>query len=94
MELARGVEKSDGAGYWDSSGSVLGLVLGDEDGPGSGFSPGKARAWDQELATLKQELSRVKKERDFLRNAAAFFTREQNQITRRFNAVAECILCN
>ena len=30
---------------------------------------------DQELATLKRELARVKKERDFLRDAAAFFAR-------------------
>jgi transposase len=30
---------------------------------------------DQEMATLKRELARVKKERDFLRDAAAFFAR-------------------
>jgi len=33
---------------------------------------------DQEMATLKRELARVKKERDFLRDAAAFFARESN----------------
>ena len=31
---------------------------------------------DQEMATLRRELTRVKKERDFLRDAAAFFARE------------------
>ena len=31
---------------------------------------------DQEVATLKRELARVKKERDFLRDAAAFFAKE------------------
>jgi len=41
---------------------------------GKPFSgPGKPR--DEELATLKRELSRVTKERDFLREAAAFFAK-------------------
>ena len=38
--------------------------------------PGKGNARDQELTTLKRELARVKKERDFLRDAAALFARE------------------
>ena len=33
---------------------------------------------DEEIARLKRELSRVKKERDFLRDAAAFFARESS----------------
>lgn len=33
---------------------------------------------DQEMAALKRELTRVKKERDFLRDAAAFFARESS----------------
>lgn len=33
---------------------------------------------DEELAALKRELSRVKKERDFLREAATYFARESN----------------
>jgi transposase len=33
---------------------------------------------DQELAALKRELAKVKKERDFLRDAAAFFARESS----------------
>ena len=41
-----------------------------------GAFPGKGNARDQELATLKRELARVKKERDFLRDAAALFARE------------------
>ena len=36
--------------------------------------PGKAR--DEETAALKRELARVKKERDFLKEAAAFFAKE------------------
>ena len=38
--------------------------------------PGKGNARDAELATVKRELARVKKERDFLREAATFFARE------------------
>jgi transposase len=33
---------------------------------------------DEELACLKRELARVKKERDFLREAATFFARESS----------------
>jgi transposase len=33
---------------------------------------------DQEMAALRRELARVKKERDFLRDAAAFFARESS----------------
>ncbi|MBK7011631.1 MAG: transposase [Xanthomonadales bacterium] len=40
--------------------------------------PGSGTFRDEELATLKRELARVKKERDFLRDAAAFFARESS----------------
>ena len=33
---------------------------------------------DEELTKLKRELARVKKERDFLRDAATFFARESS----------------
>ena len=33
---------------------------------------------DEEVATLKRELARVKKERDFLREAATYFARESS----------------
>ena len=33
---------------------------------------------DEEVARLKRELTRVKKERDFLREAATFFARESS----------------
>ena len=36
---------------------------------------GNGRARDEELAQLRRELSRVMKERDFLREAATFFAR-------------------
>jgi transposase len=37
--------------------------------------PGKGRTRDQELAGLKRELAQVTKERDFLREAAAYFAK-------------------
>lgn len=38
--------------------------------------PGKEIARDADIATVKRELARVKKERQFLREAATFFARE------------------
>ena len=38
--------------------------------------PGHGNARDEELAKLKKELSQVKKERDFLREAATYFAKE------------------
>lgn len=38
--------------------------------------PGQGNARDQELAQLKRELQQVKKERDFLKEAAAYFAKE------------------
>ena len=43
---------------------------------GGAAFPGKGKARDTEMAALKRELARVKKERDFLREAATFFARE------------------
>jgi transposase len=36
---------------------------------------GQGKARDEELASLKRELAQVKKERDFLKEAAAFFAK-------------------
>jgi len=47
------------------------------EGKGEAF-PGSGVPRDQEMLTLKRELARVKKERDFLRDAAAFFARESS----------------
>ena len=44
-------------------------------GEGKAF-PGSGVARDQELLALKRELAKVKRERDFLRDAAAFFASE------------------
>ena len=37
---------------------------------------GKGKVRDEEMTALKRELGRVKKERDFLREAATFFAKE------------------
>jgi len=37
---------------------------------------GQGNARDEEMAVLKRELARVKKERDFLKEAATFFAKE------------------
>ena len=42
---------------------------------GEGAFPGRGHARDEEIAALKRELARVKKERDFLREAATFFAK-------------------
>ena len=39
--------------------------------------PGKGKPRDSEMADLKRELARVRKERDFLREAATFFAKER-----------------
>ena len=38
--------------------------------------PGNGRSRDQELADLKRELAQVRKARDFLKEAAAYFARQ------------------
>ena len=38
--------------------------------------PGKGKSRDQELADLKRELAQVKKERDFLKEAATYFAKQ------------------
>jgi transposase len=48
------------------------------DAHGKKSFPGAGVARDQEVLALKRELARVKKERDFLRDAAAFFARESS----------------
>ena len=40
---------------------------------------GQGMVRDEELARLKRELGRVKRERDFLKDAAAYFTKESKR---------------
>ncbi len=43
---------------------------------GADAFPGQGRTRDEEVAGLRRELAQVKKERDFLKEAAAYFARE------------------
>ena len=45
------------------------------DADGSRAFKGRGKAGDEEMVALKRELARVKKERDFLKEAAAFFAK-------------------
>lgn len=42
---------------------------------GAKVFPGQGKPRDEEVAQLRRELARMKKERDFLQEAAAFFAR-------------------
>lgn len=50
----------------------------EHDAHGAKAFSGSGSARDQELLALKRELARVRKERDFLRDAAAFFAKESS----------------
>jgi transposase len=52
------------------------------DSSGSKAFPGGGTPRDEEVARLKRELSRVTKERDFLRDAAAYFAKQSPNGTR------------
>ena len=43
---------------------------------GNDAFPGQGGTRDEELAAVKRELAQVKKERDFLKEAAAYFAKE------------------
>jgi transposase len=47
----------------------------EEHGPEDAF-PGHGKSRDEEFTRLKRELSKVKQERDFLKEAARFFAKE------------------
>jgi transposase len=52
------------------------------DAGGSKSFPGGGTARDEEMARLKRELSKVTKERDFLKDAAACFAKQSPSGTR------------
>jgi transposase len=43
---------------------------------GNDAFPGKGKSRDEEVVKLKQELAKVKQERDFLKHAVVFFAKE------------------
>ena len=62
-----------GTGDWGEC--LRTLASGIAPGVGIRRLQGNGRPRDEELALLRRELARVTKERDFLREAAAFFAR-------------------
>ena len=71
-----GVIKSQMASDLGINANLLGRWCKDYSANGEAAFPGQGKPRDQEMAQLKRELARVKKERDFLREAATFFARE------------------
>ena len=71
-----GVTKSQVAQELGINANLLGRWCRDFAANGASAFPGQGKPRDEEMASLKRELSRVKKERDFLREAATFFAKE------------------
>ena len=71
-----GVTKSQVGRELGIHANLLGRWCRDYAAHGAAAFPGQGKPRDEEMAALKRELSRVKKERDFLREAATFFARE------------------
>jgi transposase len=71
-----GVIKSQVASDLGINANLLGRWCKDYSANGEAAFPGQGKPRDQEMAQLKRELARVKKERDFSREAATFFARE------------------
>ncbi len=71
-----GVTKSQVGRELGIHANLLGRWCRDYAASGAAAFPGQGKPRDEEMASLKRELARVKKERDFLHEAAAFFARE------------------
>ena len=71
-----GVTKSQVARELGISPALLGRWARDLKETGALAFPGKGNPRDAEMSALKRELARVRKERDFLREAATFFAKE------------------
>ena len=71
-----GVTKSQVAQELGINANLLGRWCRDYASNGAAAFPGQGKPRDEEMASLKRELTRVRKERDFLREAATFFAKE------------------
>ena len=78
VELATqpGVTKSQVGRELGINANMLGRWCRDDSANGGAAFPGQGKPRDEEMASLKRELARVRKERDFLKEAAAYFARE------------------
>ena len=71
-----GVTKSQVGRELGINANMLGRWCRDYSANGGAAFLGQGKPRDEEMASLKRELARVRKERDFLKEAAAFFARE------------------
>ena len=71
-----GVTKSQVASELGLNANLLSRWCKNFSANGAAAFPGQGNPRDEEMTQLKRELARVKKERDFLREAASFFARE------------------
>ena len=76
MTKAAGVTMRQVAGELGINSNMLTRWCREFEATGTKAFPGQGKAHDEEMAPLKRELARVKKERDFLKEAAAFFAKE------------------
>ncbi len=70
-----GVTKAQVARELGINANMIGRWQRELERDGSKAFLGRGVARDEEMAALKRELNRVKKERDFLREAATFFAK-------------------
>ena len=77
VELARSSEVpiSQVARELGINANMLARWCREQEADGGKAFRGQGKARDEEMAALKRELARVKKERDFLQEAAAFFAK-------------------
>ena len=73
-----GVTKSQIARELGINANLLGRWCKQVKDESNGAFVGQGHARDEEMALLKRELARVKRERDFLKEAAAFFAKESS----------------
>ena len=71
-----GVTKSQIAQELGINPNMLGRWSRELQASGAQAFRGQGKPRDEEIAALKRELARVKKERNFLKEAAAFFAKE------------------
>lgn len=77
LTLQAGVTQAQVARELGISAHMLGRWVREFREIGEAAFPGKGKSRDTEMTALKRELARVKKERDFLREAATFFAKDR-----------------